>query len=698
MEQSLLVIDDSILLKDRWASFDPKCQLLCTGEISFADTMDALEKVASGLQKISHIFLNGDLGFANEKGHGARDGIELFKHIRLTRALGPLRLLPVIIETGLPLEHYLRRSEDNLLLLESRCSLLRLPATHEQITSFLQNAIPYESEEQLRRGLHSKVILSNSERADNNHALRNQVGAFKYLAELDIIDASSQQLYQSHIRTSLSFKKAEFLNLLEEHDPRESNVDPVDCASLKQCRALYVDDEHDRGWSRILHELLYQGSAGRFDLDSSDRVVTAERKFTVIRSLEAAQAQLEEFAGRDSSAVAEWRAHEDRLCTAENDRKKAKEEFDRYCKEYADLGKKIEVNRSNYSQIIEKLGQREGELKEHSIILNQRFEDVLTNLECKPLAEDALLQTEIQTAAKIIKDYQNIVLERSRCEESYEHLVASQQICEKNKSEADEQQRKSVKSSTESRNHAEDAAADLGNSFHFDIVFLDLNFHQSDSSSTREDSGLDLLNKIKTLNPSIPVVLFTAVDSAMSHQKAQEYGADGYWIKGASSLRELRTLVLQLTRRAREERQRWTMLKQAKAKKSCFGYVATNYGLELVELQDIQREQINRHLVQSFWLLQHVDSAEVMFSENIDSRKYVALNMGCVQEIRYKDIEGEKWKNLAHKRVIPEDESVIRRIRNDAAHQDSRAISSTDAVLVFDLTLKQILQTGRTPR
>ena len=61
MEQSLLVIDDSILLKDRWASFDPKCLLLCTGEISFADTMDALEKVASGLQKISHIFLNGDL-------------------------------------------------------------------------------------------------------------------------------------------------------------------------------------------------------------------------------------------------------------------------------------------------------------------------------------------------------------------------------------------------------------------------------------------------------------------------------------------------------------------------------------------------------------------------------------------------------------------------------------------------------------
>ena len=76
-----------------------------------------------------------------------------------------------------------------------------------------------------------------------------------------------------------------------------------------------------------------------------------------------------------------------------------------------------------------------------------------------------------------------------------------------------------------------------------DLVLMDMNYSK-DTTSGRE--GLDLLERIRTLDPSLPVVVMTAWGSVELAVEAMKRGAKDFVLKPWDNARLLATLSTQL--------------------------------------------------------------------------------------------------------------------------------------------------------
>lgn len=57
------------------------------------------------------------------------------------------------------------------------------------------------------------------------------------------------------------------------------------------------------------------------------------------------------------------------------------------------------------------------------------------------------------------------------------------------------------------------------------------------------ENGLQLTKKIKKSHPYIPIVIFTSYNFPEYREVAEEYGADGFFVKGSVSSEEIASLV-----------------------------------------------------------------------------------------------------------------------------------------------------------
>lgn len=67
----------------------------------------------------------------------------------------------------------------------------------------------------------------------------------------------------------------------------------------------------------------------------------------------------------------------------------------------------------------------------------------------------------------------------------------------------------------------------------YDIVYLDLRLpkNENNRSNPLSEQGIRVLNAIKKINPTIPIIMFTASTKATNMDDLYELGADGYFVK-----------------------------------------------------------------------------------------------------------------------------------------------------------------------
>ena len=191
--------------------------------------------------------------------------------------------------------------------------------------------------------------------------------------------------------------------------------------------------------------------------------------------------------------------------------------------------------------------------------------------------------------------------------------------------------------------------------FPYDLVFLDLRLQPQDKDKPIEEiTGIKILERIKELNPAVPVIVFTASEKALTHKKALELGADGYWIKGVSSGDELRKIIVNclknqyITINSKEIRLRdlWVKIKQVESKEKIYyrfySLPSTESPFFEIKIKSLgsehpYRAEINKYLKDSFQLLIEKSSSFVhkVIFRDANRFHHIAVNIRRIQDIRH---------------------------------------------------------------
>lgn len=217
--------------------FPSEAKFLNVGSMSLTEVLVELKDHLDA----THIYLPIELKFKGTY-RQALQGLELFKHIRLTTELGKLHLAPVLLGYTYPLENILRNPESTIL-----CS----PATHlfnlKKIHQ-VKSSLFLKSEETITKEILKRYILfTDNDKGKSEHDRRNEQGPLKLERELNGTS-------NSDIGLDLWQKKLLFLQT-EVKANEQTNVSDADFkATIKGKRILYLDDEADK-WEKPLKKL-----------------------------------------------------------------------------------------------------------------------------------------------------------------------------------------------------------------------------------------------------------------------------------------------------------------------------------------------------------------------------------------------------------------------------------------------------------
>lgn len=231
----LLIIENN---KNFCQYFDCHYRFLDTSALALVDTLNEL----AAFEGIKQIYIPVELKFADTYRQSLQ-GLELFKHLRLTPDLGYLQFLPVLLGYTYPLERLLGNSENTIL-----CS----PGTnlfHLKNIRYQSHQISDQIKPVPKQALKPFVFLTATDLEASEHDIRNQYGPEKLKKELN--KASNGIIEFELWQKKIYFLQSELNNTdsLSEKEYKEA---------IKGKRILYLDDEGDK-WKDALTKL-YAGA------------------------------------------------------------------------------------------------------------------------------------------------------------------------------------------------------------------------------------------------------------------------------------------------------------------------------------------------------------------------------------------------------------------------------------------------------
>jgi CheY-like chemotaxis protein len=140
----------------------------------------------------------------------------------------------------------------------------------------------------------------------------------------------------------------------------------------------------------------------------------------------------------------------------------------------------------------------------------------------------------------------------------------------------------------------------------YDLILLDMRLDKiADSNKpTNFISGVQILNKVKKINPFIPVVMFTASNKVESYKIVTDNGAYDFWIKNVSSALDLKNKAVNLLRNELQGKRLgnlkdvYAKLLMIQSRVSIYNYYADKQktSIDTEALSDLDRERIDDSL------------------------------------------------------------------------------------------------------
>jgi len=624
------------------------------------------------------------------------DGIELAKHIRLSDSLGRIRLMPLIVISPSPINQLVAEKADNIFLLSKGCHLSNVSDCIPNMLRLMETTGSFATLEAMKKAVRPFVIWAEEDDIVSSHDNFNRYGPFRLMQEhFDVLPEFMSSQY-GDISSRLWFKKYRFM----ESNGVSTEVLPLDEELFKKAiankKVLYIDDEHRLGWSFALYSVISgNGDRSQYQAfqDSAPFISTPDNRFACIDNVQDASRVIEAYHESLKRALTEYSEAEhlrNRFAEQAVDAKKVAQEMeDRFRKSEA-----------NYSRSDVSLRETEARLKDINTKLKKALDDFLeayTNRTGDIEIPDILPQI------KEVSDIHSHFAQEGAAFDKYrEEFKRNKDIFEKHKNELERQ--KPLIEEAQTNNSAAIMRYDesiralaQGRMFPYDLVILDLRLERllDKDRIPSEISGVQVLRRIKEIDPSIPVLMFTASEKVMNYQQAMDLGASGYWIKAVNTASVLKSEIIQSLAKAQEARNLWLGVRKVEAKKQ-LSYIRENASgrLEKGIMSDTKKAEILLLLKESFLLFMNDPSPYEQSVHNYTHYGKIVLNMGMIQEERFSRIQDKRWDFWVNQkaREIDQEEIAIRQLRNRAAHKAGSGITYRESIGVFKQTLDRCLK------
>jgi len=687
--------------------------LRCEVSIYFVLEVTPLDQILLELkdkgESVDVVYINAHLVYQECPDPSYCGGLELFKHIRLTPSLGRVSLLPVILAVLDSPERYIRLRADNVIIFSPGCAIYHLPFSLHQLREALNDLHSFDSPKEMQTSLRDFVILTAEDKIASQHAYRNRVGLPKFLIEFcdDLIPDNHTIIgnYERMVLTSLWLKKMTFL---QEGQPTRSSVVEITPQELvRRCqgkRFIYIDDEHQLGWSWGLYTGLFGNAPESSIFGRQDEMIDTDG-LLCISSFQKAKEFFEKRRRQIEEGLTAWADAEEKYRLKVQEYNEAYSRLQQARDRINESKRRKEEIKGILENCKKQLEEKEKNFKEILKDFSEYFAGIWAG-ELNPDAQNKELQQRIDALHRAKEEFILALRSQQNAQKEWQDAESRFQQAEKELEEANKAFREAQSEYKEAENNLKRAQISLQNTFlTYSLIFLDLRLEQplDERREIGEISGIRLLKQIKEFDPSIPVIVFTASEKALSYEKAKALGADGYWIKGISSGSDLRKEIVECIERA-ELRQFWLQIRQLELKNEVFCLQFENGQLSLRQMNDSERQQVLKWLKESFLLLyqKEIRGIEGVLEEySVYDR--VVLNMGLIQEVRYKGVRDESWEHLSKSWKIPLDDQELRKLRNDVAHayevergrivriRESSVVSDKDARKVLEYTLRWLL-------
>lgn len=477
-----------------------------TCENRFLDASDlTLFEVLEKLQlskDIKKIYFPLELKFKN-KYRQHFEGLELLKHIRLTTELGKeIQFAPILLGYTYPLETVLRNPES---------TILSAPATYlYNLKNIYQinSSKFFQCDETLTKDkLKPYILYTDTDEAKSEHDRRNDYGPLKLKDELS-------GARKSNIDLELWQKKVLFLQKEKTHKPEATVCEQEFSTTIKGKRILYLDDEANK-WGNVLKQL-FEGAAHfevQQNLSEIRNFLTEKKEYieTVLSQFSKRENLLYTF--RNNIDATQFSLSQQPLRnTVENEVNTA--DSSSKFKETLD---NLNTSLKYYTNDIKLLGENSSKFDENRFYKNTNF--LATRIKEMRMA--------VTTSNK--NSHSSIANEEL-------HLKSVKKVSDTFLNQLSIYPNRFTKRLLEV--------------FNYDLILLDLRLSPEADGGAELPSGIEILKLIKSINPYIPVILFTASQNMINKNEAERHNSDGaYWIKNISTANDLKNNILNIIKK-----------------------------------------------------------------------------------------------------------------------------------------------------
>lgn len=659
----------------RWGWNLPVREML---SISPGDTLEAiLQELKSHSRPDDVLYLDAQLTYAECPDPAEFGGIRLVMHIRFSDSPEPPTLLPIVIGSVEPPEHFIRQAPDLIFAFSPGCALVWLQGRLSDLEKALRDTHSFRDLTQMRQAVRPFVVFTDADERQRVHAYLNRAGVGRFLEEFvprGVLPPGDRLLedYRRMRSRELWLAKMEWLRPLEGGEP---SVGPSDeewrnfIRNTSSSRFILIDDEYRFGWSLGLYAGL-TGFLPSSEADSSKKLLCFDSFSEAWQFLEEQYEKfrrlLEKWAMAEGQEVEKTREYRE----AHRQRDEARNHRDSACRSFERVRSDCERIKQGYQRAWEALRASWQNAGEYIADLYTRNADIFEHY--------GRLSTVLQEFWNNWMSFGGLQRQLEQAEADLRKAEEAREQAERKFAEADERLRRVDRALQEAREQRQRLDSQLQEAFLYDLIFLDLRLERQDEdTAVGEISGMRLLRKLKQeWFPWVPILVITASEKALTYATARKIGADGYWIKGVQSGGRLRQEIRNCMEKSRLKKY-WIQLEKLKCKQEVHCYAWQHGGLQL---RVLDRENSDRGLI-----VRLLEEALRLFQEALSQEdppraggpwNSIILYLGVLQEIRYRGLfDVDKWWEKI--RLTQVDEKELRDQRNVVAHQGAACSRET---------------------
>ncbi len=604
-------------------------------EWSFLDTSnyslyEILEKIRE-YDIVSKIYLSLELKLKGKKRQHF-EGLELLKHIRLTPELGEtIQFAPILLGYTYPLEQILRNPESTILAAPATY-LFHLKNIHQ-----INGSPFFLSEENLTKGkLSPYVLYTDVDEVKSEHDRRNEQGPLKLERELN---GESN----NDIGLELWQKKHLFLQEGEKNIKISKTVSITEFKdTIKGKRILYLDDEADK-WEMQLSKL-FEGATIEIKSDLKEIIELIEKYNDEVLEI------LEDFKVKDKERC-------------------------EYYSTLEDVNSSLHHAKSNKRPPTEVINEIESNINYVNKAI-KNYQNGLTIYQKNPenFKVDVFLKNEnhLTRYMRYIKTgFSTLNLKHSKLEDNLgkDHKRQEQRFSE---------------DFAFNRVIWPEYVLRLTGLLGYDLILLDLRLIPKNDAKSDYPSGINVLKFIRSINPCIPILIFTASQNFNIKNTIIEINTkDSYWIKNVNQADDLRQKVMNMLVDLKVHEVYWKtrlVLNKDSIKK---------YAVSASDLS-VRKENLNRKEIDE--VKKAFDQFVNFYLKGSDNLENFWKNTLNLNEVRFKaDKNGRMDRpQLIEILNLNEIEHQFNIIRKNIAHIDTSRNNKLDELEDIDLFKKYI--------